>query len=65
MWNAFQRDYKARVQLKEKQIRNSHIAVHHLSSVFGALVDKITVNTDMANLSTAVSIRSFNPGPDR
>lgn len=30
-----------------------------------ALVDKITVNTDMANRSTAVSIRSFNPGPDR
>lgn len=30
-----------------------------------ALLDKITVNTDMANLSTAVSIRSFNPGPDR
>ncbi len=57
------KETKAKDKVKEKT--SSNIVVYYLRRGGGALVDKITVNTDMANLSTAVSIRSFNPGPDR
>ena len=55
------------VPFKDNILRKtvSNIVGHFMSSVCRAQVDKITVNTDMANLSTAVSIRFLNPGPDR
>lgn len=51
--------------VKQNRPGKSKITVRYLSRACGALLDKITVNTDTANLNTAVSIRSFNPGPDR